>query len=808
MSYGKFVAGGAALVAVAALVGAGTSLGAGTAGTASISPGQIEADVFVTVGGDRHVVAQLEGSLNRSGKGELQFYPVEGAGPRYLRGELSKVSVRTAKGGPEIVVAGGRGTRLVLKVSGTTVTGSGRLALDSRSIGKKVHVTLDTPVQVRGIKIASRYQPRQGDALLVVGHPTGDVYDALAKLYKVRRYNPAAHARNAYLAHPASFARVGGVIVGPDAKLNQALIQGIIQPFYLSGRWVAASPRTKAFDEAIYKVHHFTKGSRTSGLVVRLRTGAAGNAARNRVHIQEPIIALLPTSTPAKLKRRVSVMLLPAAKPSQLPAGVLAQLRAKRLASLTSSLRAGALDGVSVKSRRTQVAGDAPTNTATTDNSAFYEVDVAQTIDVIVQWWTLGQYAVSCPPYGDCNAPSSLLSQDVNVQYDSNYLVMLSTAGGFGTPRQEVAEVSNITVSAVGFSSGSNPVAGTINNDQSVTAGSNKEIAWLVGGVYHRIHMGCTASTTSTTPCNQIDSTNPAVPQFQADNSQPQNQITSASSGSSSSSGTSSSTSVTSSWTVGGNFGFFGGDPTGGVSGSYGQSTSTTVSSSYSLSKSIDYTVQNWILTPKMGRGPDASFLMYSQGIANAPGIDFGGSGSSSGWIADPIDGDLGPGPSRTPTTVPTNGHLGYGMNVTRLIVPSVSSFVLNPLAIGTVMPSTTDNIFLEDIFNDPDVPGTQWGQIQIRNQQDVVGAIDPDNTNWNTGSLGTGSTTSSGIQQATAAVYFNSAGKLLGSGAAYATGSAYSFAGLDLCAPPVDYLTLWNGGCYTQYPGGAPITK
>lgn len=344
--------------------------------------GEVHADLL-SESGSR--VASLTGSVGAKGTGWGRIAPLSGA---RAQGFKRPEEVRLyAKRDGTVFVSGQRGTQIMLtdRAQGG-LAGGGRINVADRRLRT-------IGVNARGGWTAAPFHPARGQQVLVVGNPTGAIRTAMARRYRLVPYRPDTYSRAALIRNPARYARVAGLLIGPDVTVRQLARLDLARSLHNEGRFVATSGNPRVLDRHMFVVAHMHLGRQ--GVILRRTAVPLGAKVHAYPQIRNPIITHSKVGGTKRLSERAA---FPMARRKAAARAAVAHLNA----SLARAERVVRGTGGARKAEAQSSGGDPATVTAGSNDAAFYTVPVDQYISA-----TITAPSIVLNPFGVAN-PNSL----------------------------------------------------------------------------------------------------------------------------------------------------------------------------------------------------------------------------------------------------------------------------------------------------------------------------------------------------------------------------------------------------------------
>lgn len=382
-----------ALWRAAAVVGAVVMVPAAVA--APGQQGEVHADL-VSATGSR--VASLTGSVGAKGTGWGRIAPLSGARAGGFR-RPEEVRLRARPDGT-VFVSGQRGTRLRLtdRVQGG-LAGDGRINVADRRLRT-------IGVNAYGGWTGAPFHPARGQVMLVVGNASGAIRTALGRRYTLVPYRADTWSRSRLIANPSRYAKVAGLLIGPNVTARQLARLDLARSLHNEGRLVATSGNPKVLDRHMFVVAHMHLGKQ--GVILRRAAVPLGAMVHAYPQIRNPIIT---HSKVGGAKRTSEAAAFPAARRKAVARSVVAHLN--RALATAERITPTRRNGRKAESQASG-GGDPATVTAGSDDAAFYTVPVDQYISA-----TVSAPSIVLNPFGVASSLQTATQLQANLQSTS-----------------------------------------------------------------------------------------------------------------------------------------------------------------------------------------------------------------------------------------------------------------------------------------------------------------------------------------------------------------------------------------------------
>ena len=261
-----------ALIAAAALLAI-----PGLASAATAQQGEVHADL-VSESGAR--IASLTGNVGPRGTGWGRLAPLSGAAAYgFKRPEEVKLY---AKHNGTVFVSGQRGTAIRV----TDRTRGGAVGGGIINIADKKLRTIG--VNASGSWTRQPFHPVKGQTMLVIGNTGGTIRTALGRRYKLVAYRADTYSRAQLIANPSRYAKIAGLLIGPDVTAKQLNSLDLARSLHNEGRLVATAGNPKVLDRHMFSVAHMHLGRH--GVILRRESVPLGRMVHAYPQIREPII--------------------------------------------------------------------------------------------------------------------------------------------------------------------------------------------------------------------------------------------------------------------------------------------------------------------------------------------------------------------------------------------------------------------------------------------------------------------------------------------------------------------------------------
>ena len=353
---------------IAATLGAAALLAIPALASAATAPqGEVHADL-VSESGAR--IASLTGNVGPRGTGWGRLAPLSGAAAYgFKRPEEVKLY---AKHNGTVFVSGQRGT--AIRVTDRTQGGA---------VGDGIINVADKRLRTIGVNASGSwtrrpFHPVKGQTMLVIGNTKGSIRTALGKRYKLVAYRADRYSRAALIANPSRYAKIAGLLIGPDVTAKQLNSLDLARSLHNEGRLVATAGNPKVLDRHMFSVAHMHLGRH--GVILRRESVPLGRMVHAYPQIREPIIT---HSKVGAAKRLSEAATFTTARRKAAANAALASLNS----ALANAERVTPVPKVKKGKADMQSGGgtaDPATVTAGSDDAAYYTVPVNQYITATV----------------------------------------------------------------------------------------------------------------------------------------------------------------------------------------------------------------------------------------------------------------------------------------------------------------------------------------------------------------------------------------------------------------------------------------
>ena len=353
---------------IAATLGVAALLAIPALASAATAPqGEVHADL-VSESGAR--IASLTGNVGPRGTGWGRLAPLSGAAAYgFKRPEEVKLY---AKHNGTVFVSGQRGT--AIRITDRTQGGA---------VGGGIINIADTKLRTIGVNASGSwtrqpFHPVKGQTMLVIGNTGGTIRTALGRRYKLVAYRADLYSRAALLANPSRYAKIAGLLIGPDVTAKQLNTLDLARSLHNEGRLVATAGNPRVLDRHMFAVAHMHLGRR--GVVLRREAVPLGRMVHSYPQIREPIIT---HSKVGNTKRLSEAATFTTSRRKAAANAALASLNGALAAAEQVTPASMARKG---KAETQSGAGttDPATVTAGSDDAAYYSVPVNQYISATV----------------------------------------------------------------------------------------------------------------------------------------------------------------------------------------------------------------------------------------------------------------------------------------------------------------------------------------------------------------------------------------------------------------------------------------
>jgi hypothetical protein len=357
------------LVLASATLGAAAVLATPAMGASlpAARQGEVHADL-VSASGAR--IGSLTGSVGPKGTGWGRIAPLSGAASLgFKRPEEVKLY---AKPNGTVFVSGQRGTYVTI----TDRSQGGAVGDGIINIADKKLRTIG--VNASGGWTRQPFHPVKGQTMLVIGNTGGTVRTALGRRYKLVAYRADMYSRAALLANPSRYAKIAGLLIGPDVTAKQLNTLDLARSLHNEGRLVATAGNPKVLDRHMFSVAHMHLGKR--GVILRRESVALGRMVHAYPQIREAIIT---HSKAGGTKRLSEAATFTTARRKAAASAALASLngslaKAERVTPVPRPKKGKTETGTSAGTT------DPATVTAGSSDAAYYSVPVNQYISATV----------------------------------------------------------------------------------------------------------------------------------------------------------------------------------------------------------------------------------------------------------------------------------------------------------------------------------------------------------------------------------------------------------------------------------------
>ena len=249
----------------------------GLASAATAPQGEVHADL-VSESGAR--IASLTGNIGPKGTGWGRIAPLSGAAAYgFKRPEEVKLY---AKNNGTVFVSGQRGTYVRV----TDRTQGGAVGDGIINIADKKLRTIG--VNASGSWTRQAFTPSRGQIMLVIGNTKSAIRTALGRRYQLVAYRADTYSRAQLIANPSRYAKIAGLLIGPDVTAKQLNSLDLARSLHNEGRLVATAGNPKVLDRHMFSVAHMHLGKR--GVILRREAVPLGRMVHSYPQIREPII--------------------------------------------------------------------------------------------------------------------------------------------------------------------------------------------------------------------------------------------------------------------------------------------------------------------------------------------------------------------------------------------------------------------------------------------------------------------------------------------------------------------------------------
>jgi hypothetical protein len=329
--------------------------------------GEVHADL-VSASGAR--IASLTGNIGPKGTGWGRLAPLSGAAAYgFKRPEEVKLY---AKHNGTVFVSGQRGTYVTI----TDRTQGGAVGDGIINVADKKLRTVG--VNASGSWTRQPFSPSRGQIMLVIGNTKSAIRTALGRRYQLVAYRADTYSRAQLIANPSRYAKIAGLLIGPDVTAKQLNSLDLARSLHNEGRLVATAGNPKVLDRHMFSVAHMHLGKR--GVILRREAVPLGRMVHSYPQIREPIITHSKVGGTKRLSEAAS---FPKARRTAATNAAIASLNSA-LAGAEQVSRAA-----KPKNGQTQMGGSGSTTdpaqvTAGSNDAAYYTVPVNQYISATV----------------------------------------------------------------------------------------------------------------------------------------------------------------------------------------------------------------------------------------------------------------------------------------------------------------------------------------------------------------------------------------------------------------------------------------